>query len=450
MSILSAMFYIMFQNYYFGEREKIMIDEGQEINAIISEFTIGDINIDRLNQELNVVDRLINATIWIVDKEGLIYSQSRHSEQKWTGITLSKDEINNILNGQYIVRKGYFGGRFNQPVLTVGIPMKINGNIEGAIFMHAPITEMNRTLMNIFFLMLLSIGVALMIGFVLISYTSGKISRPLKEMSLASNRIAKGDFKAHVQEDDDDEIGDLAKSFNTMAKELGQLEDMRKEFVASVSHELRSPLTSIQGYIDGILDGTVSKNKVYDYLEIVQKETRRMSRLISELLDMTKMESGKFPLNKFEFDVNELIRVTVIKMERRINEKELSVKVDFDRERNIVVADRDKIEQVLTNIIDNAIKFTQRGGNIYISTEKHDGKICIMIKDSGIGVSKEDQEHIWDRFYKADKARSGDSGAGLGLYIVKSIINAHNEEIWVESEHGKGTAFIFTLPLKKI
>lgn len=450
MSILSAMFYIMFQNYYFAEKERLMIDEGQEINAIISEFTIGDINIDKLNQELNVVDRLINATIWIVDREGLIYSQSRHSEQKWTGITLSKDEINSILNGQYIVRKGYFGGRFNQPVLTVGMPMKINGHIEGAIFMHAPITEMNRTLMNIFFLMLLSIGAALIIGSVLISYTSGKISRPLKEMSLAAQRIAKGDFKTHVHDGEEDEIGDLAKSFNTMAKELGQLEDMRKEFVANVSHELRSPLTSIQGYIDGILDGTVSKDKIYDYLEIVQKESRRMSRLISELLDMTKMESGQFPLNRSEFDINELIRVTVIKMERRINEKELSVKVDFNRERNIVVADRDKIEQVLTNIIDNAIKFTEKRGHIHIATEKYDGKVRIMIKDNGIGISKEDQEHIWDRFYKADKSRSGDNGAGLGLYIVKSIINAHDEEIWIESEPGKGAAFIFTLPLKKV
>lgn len=450
MLILSIMFYIMFQNYYFAEKERIMIDEGQEINAIISNFTIGDIDIDRLNQELNVVDRLINATIWIVDREGLIYSQSRHSEQKWTGITLSKDEINSILNGQNIIRKGYFGGRFNQPVLTVGMPMKINGHIEGAIFMHAPITEMNRTLMNIFFMMLLSIGAAVIIGSILISYTSGRISRPLKEMSLAAQKIAKGDFKAHVNDGEEDEIGDLAKSFNTMAKELGQLEDMRKEFVANVSHELRSPLTSIQGYIDGILDGTVSRDKIYDYLLIVQKETRRMSRLISELLDMTKMESGQFPLNKSEFDINELIRLTVIKMERRINEKELSVKVDFNRERNIVVADRDKIEQVLTNIIDNAIKFSEKGGLINITTEKYDGKVQIMIKDNGIGISKEDQEHIWDRFYKADKSRSGDSGAGLGLYIVKSIINAHDEEIWLESEPGRGAAFIFTLTLKKI
>ncbi|AEM79900.1 MULTISPECIES: sensor histidine kinase [Thermoanaerobacter] len=448
LSILSGMFYLMFQNYYFADKEKIMLEEAQEINAILNEFAVGDINIDKWNQELNVVTRLINATVWIVDKEGLIYSQSQQQGKAWTGVSLSKEEIKSILDGQSVVKKGYFGGKFNQPVLTVGVPLVINGRIEGAIFMHAPLTEMNKTIINIFILMLLSGGVALIIGFVLISYTSSKISQPLKEMSLAVQQVAKGNFSARVQHKEEDEIGDLAKSFNVMAKELEQLEDMRKDFVANVSHELRSPLTSIQGYIDGILDGTIPKEKACDYLKIVQKETRRMSRLINDFLEMTKLESGQFPLNKTEFDINELIRLAVIKFEKRIVEKDLTVKVDFEEDRRIVIADKDKIEQVLTNLIDNAIKFSKEKGIIHIFTEIKDDKAFITIKDNGIGISPEDQEHIWDRFYKADKSR-GKDGAGLGLYIVKRIINAHNEEIWVESELGKGTAFTFTLPMKK-
>lgn len=450
MVILSGMFYIMFQNYYFAEREKLMIDEGQEINAMLSEFAVGDINIDKWNQELSVIDRLINATIWIVDKEGLIYSQSKYTDKSWAGVTLSKDEIESILKGENVVKKGYFGGRFNQPVLTVGIPMKINGKIEGAIFMHASITEMNKTLMNIFFMMLLSVSVAFIIGFILISYASRRIARPLKEMSIASEKISKGDFSVRVKEDEDDEIGDLAKSFNIMARELEQMENIRKEFVANVSHELRSPLTSIQGYIDGIVDGTIPEDKIYYYLNIAQKETRRMARLIYELLDIAKMESGEFPLKISEFDINELIRIAVIKFENKISEKDLSVKVDFDEEKNIVVADKDKIEQVLINLIDNAIKFSNVGGTIKIYTYGHDGKVEVSIKDNGKGISKEDKEHIWDRFYKADKSRSTEEGTGLGLYIVRNIINAHNEEIWVESELGKGTMFVFTLKMKKV
>ena len=189
----------MFQNYYFADKEKIMLEEAQEINAILNEFAVGDINIDKWNQELNVVTRLINATVWIVDKEGLIYSQSQQQGKAWTGVSLSKEEIKSILDGQSVIKKGYFGGKFNQPVLTVGVPLVINGRIEGAIFMHAPLTEMNKTIINIFILMLLSGGVALIIGFVLISYTSSKISQPLKEMSLAVQQVAKGNFSARVQ-----------------------------------------------------------------------------------------------------------------------------------------------------------------------------------------------------------------------------------------------------------
>jgi His Kinase A (phosphoacceptor) domain./HAMP domain. len=182
--------------------------------------------------------------------------------------------------------------------------------------------------------------------------------------------MAKGDFSTKINVVDDDEIGDLAKSFNAMSSELGRMDNARREFVANVSHELRSPLSTIQGYIDGVVDGTIPMEKSKFYLEIAQKETRRMSRLISELLDITKMESGAFPLNLVEFDINELIRLTIIKMESRINDKDLMVKVDFESDKDIVEADKDKIEQVLTNLIDNAIKFSNSGGYIHISTEK--------------------------------------------------------------------------------
>ncbi|MDI6604754.1 MAG: HAMP domain-containing sensor histidine kinase [Thermoanaerobacteraceae bacterium] len=448
MIILSGFFYLMFQNYYFAEKEKIMIEEGQQLNMIISEFTVGDVDVDKLNQELSVVDRLINATIWIVSRDGLIYSQSSHLEKNWVGITLSKDEIENILKGHTIIKRGYFGGRFSQPVLTVGLPLKISGNIKGAIFMHAPILEMNKTLMDIFFIMIISMVIAIIIGGVLISFASKKISEPLKEMSSAALKMAKGDFSTKIQVAGDDEITDLAISFNKMSRELEQMEDVRKEFVANVSHELRSPLTTIQGYIDGIIDGTIPQDSLIKYLKIVQEETRRMSRLISGLLDITKMESGKFPLNITDFDINELIRITIIKMESRINEKKIHVKVDFDYDKNIVQGDKDKIEQVLTNLFDNAIKFSEVNGYIHVYTERKESKLYITIHNMGEIIPEEDIEHIWDKLYKVDKSRSGNTGAGLGLYIVKNIINKHDEEIWAESKENEGTTITFTMKLK--
>jgi signal transduction histidine kinase len=438
----------MFQNYYFAEKEKIMIEEGQQLNMIISEFTVGDVDVDKLNQELSVVDRLINATIWIVSRDGLIYSQSGHLEKNWVGITLSKNEIENILEGHTIIKRGYFGGRFSQPVLTVGLPLKISGNIKGAIFMHAPILEMNKTLMDIFFIMIISMGIAIIIGGILISFASKKISEPLKEMSSAALKMAKGDFSTKIQVAGDDEITDLAVSFNKMSRELEQMEDVRKEFVANVSHELRSPLTTIQGYIDGIIDGTIPQGSLIKYLKIVQEETRRMSRLISGLLDITKMESGKFPLYITDFDINELIRITIIKMESRINEKKIHVKVDFDYDKNIVQGDKDKIEQVLTNLFDNAIKFSEVNGYIHVYTERKESKLYIKIHNMGEIIPEEDIEHIWDKLYKVDKSRSGNTGAGLGLYIVKNIINKHDEEIWAKSKENEGTTITFTMKLK--
>lgn len=448
MIILSGFFYLMFQNYYFAEKEKIMIEEGQQLNMIISEFTVGDVDVDKLNQELSVVDRLINATIWIVSRDGLIYSQSGHLEKNWVGITLSKNEIENILEGHTIIKRGYFGGRFSQPVLTVGLPLKISGNIKGAIFMHAPILEMNKTLMDIFFIMIISMGIAIIIGGILISFASKKISEPLKEMSSAALKMAKGDFSTKIQVAGDDEITDLAVSFNKMSRELEQMEDVRKEFVANVSHELRSPLTTIQGYIDGIIDGTIPQGSLIKYLKIVQEETRRMSRLISGLLDITKMESGKFPLYITDFDINELIRITIIKMESRINEKKIHVKVDFDYDKNIVQGDKDKIEQVLTNLFDNAIKFSEVNGYIHVYTERKESKLYIKIHNMGEIIPEEDIEHIWDKLYKVDKSRSGNTGAGLGLYIVKNIINKHDEEIWAKSKENEGTTITFTMKLK--
>lgn len=450
MAILSALFYVLFQNYYFQDKEKILVEEGNQINSILSDYVVGDIDISKVEEDLNVVDRLINASIWVVSTNGRIYIQSRNIGQNMTGIILNKSDIKNILEGDTVIRRGYFGGRFAEPVLTVGLPLKITGKIQGAIFMHAPIVEMRKTLKDIFFIMLIAISASIIVAFLMISYTAKKISDPLKEMSIATKKMAKGDFTTKIKVVDDNEIGDLSKSFNVMSSELGRVDNARREFVSNVSHELRSPLSTIQGYIDGVVDGTIPQEKANSYLQIAQQETRRMARLISELLNITKMESGKFPLNISDFDVNELIRLTIIKMESRIDEKSLMVKVDFDSERNIVEADKDKIEEVITNLIDNAIKFSYNNGYIHVITEKNDGKLYLKIQNKGKIIPEGDLPHIWDRFYKTDKSRSGNEGAGLGLYIVKTIINQHNEDIWVESSEDKGTIFTFTLKLKKV
>jgi len=212
-----------------------------------------------------------------------------------------------------------------------------------------------------------------------------------------------------------------------------------------VSHELRTPMTSIKGFIEGILDNVIPQEKHREYLEIVRNEVARLNRLVNNLLDLAKLESGEIKLIYSNFNINELIRRCIIKLENLITEKGLEVMADFDED-TLVSADIDSIERVLINLIHNAVKFTPEGGIIGVNTEIRNDKVIVSVADSGIGIEKEDLDRIWERFYKVDKSRSLDTiGTGLGLSIVRNIINEHGEEIWVESELGKGTTFHFTL-----
>lgn len=275
--------------------------------------------------------------------------------------------------------------------------------------------------------------------------------RPIKLINDASKKLTNGEYNTRVQlKNTDAEIRRLALNLNNIANEFENLEQMRKSFVANASHELRSPLTSMQGFLQAILDGTISteedRNK---YLSIVLNETKRLSSLINSMLDLSRLESGKYPLNMTRFEINGVIRQVVERFEPNLVKKELQLDVDFVREASYVYADRDKIIQVLINLIDNAIKYSPAYSRILVTTHIHGRKIYITVKDKGYGISKKDQMLIWDRFYMADKARTPTKGkgTGLGLSIVKKIIEDHKEVIWVESNKGAGATFIFTLTL---
>jgi len=231
-----------------------------------------------------------------------------------------------------------------------------------------------------------------------------------------------------------------------MAFELEHLEEMRRGFIANVSHELRTPMTSIRGFIEGILDGTIPPEKQKDYLEIVRDETLRLNRLVNDLLDLAKMQSGDLKLTFKSFNVNEMVRRSIIKLENQIVEKNLEIHADFETEDMMAYADPDAIERVMMNLLHNAVKFTGENGRINIRIYRQKDKIYVSVQDNGIGIGKEEIDHIWERFYKSDKSRGMDkTGTGLGLAIVKNIINEHKQDIWVESELGKGTKFTFTL-----
>ncbi|MBQ7335511.1 MAG: HAMP domain-containing histidine kinase [Clostridia bacterium] len=278
-------------------------------------------------------------------------------------------------------------------------------------------------------------------------YLTKRITDPLREMSAAARDFAAGKFARRVRVQGKDEVAELAEAFNQMAESLENLETMRNSFIANVSHDLRTPMTTIAGFIDSIRDGVIPIEEQPHYLQIISEEVQRLARLVSSLLDLSRIQAGDRKFTMSSFDICEMARLILISFEQPIDEKHLSVEFECDDDRMFVNADRDAIYQIFYNIFHNALKFSREGGLLRIRiTEAKDKKILVSVYNDGEGIPPEDLPMVFERFYKSDKSRGLDkSGAGLGLFIAKTIIAAHHEEIWVQSDYGKNCEFFFTL-----
>jgi len=271
---------------------------------------------------------------------------------------------------------------------------------------------------------------------------------PMREMRNAARDFSAGNFETRVRVSGRDEVAELAEAFNQMAESLANLETMRNSFIANVSHDLRTPMTTIAGFIDSIRDGVIPPEEQEHYLEVVSMEVHRLSRLVSSLLDLSRLQAGDRKFTMVRFDICEMARLILISFEQKIEEKRLDVRFECEEDRMTVLADRDAIYQVFYNICHNAVKFSREEGvlRIRLVTAK-DKKIRISIFNNGAGIPYEDQPLVFERFYKSDKSRSLDkTGVGLGLFISKTIITAHGEKIWVSSVPGENCEFSFTLP----
>jgi signal transduction histidine kinase len=449
-SLVAIFLSFWFNNYYYAQRENELIREGMNINGvnnIVYNYLTNKSDTSKLHAELATIDTLINARILIFDKYG--YPKS------YTGSKLDYDlkkqlkgtEIDDVLKGNIVTKvgSGNFMERITSTMLIVGVPVTSNDVIIGGVFLHSPIDEIKNSIKWVLFVVWMSAFFAILISAFIIYYFSERILiKPLGTINQTAKSISKGEFDKRVEVDSDDEIGDLAVSFNYMADSLQGLENMRKNFIANVSHELRSPMTSINGFISGIIDGTIPEEKWLHYLMIVHDEIKRLIRLINDILDLASLESGEFSLHVGVFDINELIRQRVIKFEDKINKKKLKMDVILVGNKIKVKGDRDRIDQVITNLLDNSIKFVPEEGVIEIKTEMKDELLLISVYNNGKSIPKEEIKYIWDRFHKADKARSKGGGTGLGLSIARQIVNQHKQTIWVESGD-EGTKFTFTM-----
>ena len=401
---------------------------------------------DFYDATLDIMSKNLDVTILLADTSGSIKSSSSDTRLYNKRFSVPKDILKTVNENKISKSINDFDGVFEVDVLVVGTPIKIEDTVIAGVYLIADIPELSKLRKDVLRIYLISVMLAFFASFMIILLLSKRITAPIKEISKAAKKLASGDFTERVRLISEDEIGQLADTFNEMADSLEKLEDMRRNFISDVSHELRTPMTTITGFVEGVLDETIPPEKQKFYLKIVLDESKRLSKLVNDLLDISRISSDQKPLELSHFDINELIRLSVIGFESRFNEKKLEVNAFFEHENEMVTAEKDSIKRVVTNLLDNAIKFSYEKGQIDISTKVTGNKVSVSVRNTGVGISEENRKSIFERFFKQDKSRSvNKSGVGLGLYLVKSIIKKHGEIISVDSVENEYAEFTFTL-----
>lgn len=389
----------------------------------------------------------LDSPIWIIQPDGQILYTFTEDGAFSSDTTISSFDIKDFDSSRYML--GDFYGCFDSEHLSVLAPIRDEHRTFAYVLIHKPFHDFHifhNEFLNISYL---SWAILLLFAGILLFIFKHLVYHPIHELSVASKEYAKGNYTIPLPvHSNTDEISYIAASLNYMADKLNTIEEKQRNFISNVSHDFRSPLTSIRGYIDAILDGTIPPELQEKYLNIILFETERLTKLTESLLELNKYEGKSYILDITDFDINGIIQKTSETFEGTCREKHLSFELHFSEEKLRVHADMGKIQQVLYNLIDNAIKFSHSDSKIDIETTSKNGKAYISIKDYGIGIPRDSVSKIWERFYKTDLSRGKDKrGTGLGLSIVKEIISAHDENINVISTEGVGTEFIFTLPL---
>ena len=444
---LALVLSLWFKNYFFRQKIQELDRQSKVISDSVLSYLNGKENSkqNELKDCISFVGNSMDVDILITDNIGYVYevSSDKFIENKYTNIGVSQKNMDKLKSGLAIEH----GGReiMKTSPHTYLKPIFQDSYFRGIIVMITSEQSIRSGLKHVYEIVWLSAIVAVIVAAIIIYYFAKKIIiNPLNEINIAARRLARGDVGKRVNITSNDEIGELANSFNVMAESIEESDKNRRDFISNVSHELRSPITSIKGFVAGILDGVIPKDKENYYLNIVYDEIKRLSRLVSDLLDISAMEEGKFKLNMVEFDINILIKQCIAKFDGKIRNKGVNVEVTFGREHEFVYADRDRLIQVLTNIIDNAMKYSNDNGNIKITTNDKGSKVYVSVFNNGPLLKDEELARIWDRFYKSDKARTNKDSTGLGLPIVRLILAQHGEDIWVNNEQD-GVRFTFTI-----
>ena len=375
------------RNAYLDDSKQQMTATADDVENFVNLYSKGVLSFSQLNEQIAAKAKADNNAIWVINSNlfGWLMEDpsGRTSVTKEEIQTYYEDMITELNKGNTVRKITEANNVFNTPVLTVATPVVSGGQIVGYVFVHKQVYEMEQSLMAMYRQIVLAAGISAALGIVLTYIFSKSMLRPLSVVTLGARQLAKGDFDIHLRVSSKDEIGQLAYTFNSVARDLKKYEASRESLIANVSHELRSPLTSIQGLVQAALDGTIPKDEIDHYLEVVLDESKRLNLLITDMLDLAKIESGQFPMQMERIDIGELIRRVLISFESKISAKKLEVEAALMEEKIYVLADMNRITQVLHNIMENAIKFVPENGTLRVSDEVHGDSVWVSVNHSG-------------------------------------------------------------------
>ena len=453
--LLGASFFALSYNYARGQRDEELAAQARVVGQLsVSYLESGRyLDIEELQHEEDF-QHLATFAATVSDVDFLICDVEGHvllsTDETLSGlvVTMPTDMTAEVLEDGITSRRTDVDGLYANRRFVVGVPAAGTDSPDpaGVVYAVSATTSLDNMWSGFIGLFFMTAFVVLMISFMASSVTTMRQIQPIREMARATRRYAEGDFDIRMNDyGRGDELGELAASFNNMAESLQQTERQRREFIANISHELKTPMTTIAGYTDGILDGTIPPENERQYLQIISDESRRLSRLVRRMLDVSQLQVMD-PLREGKhFDICESMRRVLISMEKKITDRRLDVDADIPEEPILVLGDKDMITQVIYNLLENATKFAREGSTLYLGVVNRDGKACVTVRNVGETIPPEELPLLFERFHKSDKSRSEDKdGYGLGLYIVKTILEQHKEKISVTSEDGV-TTFSFSL-----
>lgn len=451
-------------SYVVEDKQKLLAENADDLAAHIRQsglrqVTDNDGSVryllkgDAIQPSLLLIGRAVDSTVFVTDGNGkvLLCSDNTVYAEKSDGTPHECDHIGRTikadLRGRAFTERSKLGV-FEERHFTVGEPiLNENGQVVCYVTLSASDVDMRSYVAQHFRAFLIAAGSVLLLTCAILLVMTHHMVRPLREMAAATRCFAQGDFSPKIRVRGHDEVAELAMALNAMAESLAESEQVSRGFIANVSHDLRTPMTTIAGFIDGILDGTIPRERQSHYLHVVSDEVKRLSRLVGTMLNLSRIDSGELRLNTVEFDLRDTVLSTLLTFENRIDEKHLQIEgLAFDG-RVSVKGDRDLLGQVVYNLIDNAVKFADEGGTILLETGIDGDRAWCAIRNTGPGIAPEEVPHVFERFYKSDKSRALDrTGVGLGLYIVRSVIRQHGGDITLVSHPGEYTEFRFWLP----